>query len=141
MRSPASHTTDTMSRLHPSVPPGPFDLAELLSWHPPTRWRPNDGERIVGDLAKIEDRSAFGRSAPTLFVLIPPCPQDPKTAKYMVVRASGVVLRGALDDLKPQPGERIAILYPGKRTTADGTREYAYYRLAVYRGGAWVVSR
>jgi hypothetical protein len=54
-----------------------------------------------------------------------------------VVRASGVVLRGAVSELEPGPGEEVAFKYEGMRSTSGGDREYALYRMAVKRG-RWV---
>lgn len=127
--------------LHPNIPVGRFDLAELLKFEPPTRWRPEVGERVQGRFVKREDRRSFGRSAPTMFVLVPPETGDIHDDLYVTVRASGVVLRGHLDTLDPKPDEEIAMKYEGMRPTADGQREYAYYQMAVRRGGRWVVAR
>ena len=127
--------------LHPRIHPGGFDLRTLLEYEPPTRWRPEAGERVQGELVKAEERRAFGRSAPTLFILVPPATGDPHDERYVTVRASGVVLRGGLDDLRPRPGEQIALKYEGMRSTADGQREYAYYRMAVRRGQRWTVTQ
>jgi hypothetical protein len=131
----------TMPQLHPNIPAGRFELVELLAYEPPCRWRPEVGEKIIGQLVKQVDRRSFGREAPTLFVLVPPGTGDEHDDRYVVVRASGVVLRGALDQLKPQPWEWVAFKYEGLRPTADGTREYAYYRMGVKRDGRWVVAK
>jgi len=133
--------TTTMPQLHPHIPAGSFDLAALLEYEPPTRWRPEVGDKVIGQLVKLEDRVSFGRSAPTLFVLVPPVPDSPHDELYITVRASGVVLRGGLEALDPRPGEDIALKYEGMRLTADGAREYAYYRVAVRRGGRWVIAQ
>ena len=129
-----------MPMLHPRIPAGEFELSALLAYEPPARWRPEPGERVQGELIKNEERKSFGRPAPTLFILVPPTTDDPHLERYMTVRASGVMLRGALDELKPRPGEEIALKYEGMRSTADGQREYAYYRMAVRRSGRWAVT-
>ena len=131
----------TMPLLHPHIPAGEFDLNELLEFEPPTRWHPEEGEKVQGQLVKLEERTTWGRSAPTLFILVPPNLEDIHEHKYVVVRASGVVLRGALEDLDPLPGETVAIKYEGKKPTSDGTREYAMYRFAVRRDRQWLVAR
>jgi hypothetical protein len=133
--------TTELVQLHPLIPPGEFDLDELLKFEPPTRWHPEPGERVDGVLAKEDERTTFGKSAPTLFLLVPPNFEDIHDHRYVVVRASGVVLRGAVDQLRPRPGERVALKYEGKRPTADGSREYAYHRMAVQRDGRWVVAQ
>lgn len=128
---------NVMPLLHPYVPAGRFELAELLDYEPPQRWHPEPEERLQGTLIKIDERRSFGRSAPTLFVLVPPADVDEHEHRYVVVRASGVVLRGAVETLRPQPGEELAFKYEGMRPTSDGAREYAMYRMAVRRDGRW----
>src|SRR5690606_33535315 len=130
----------SMPLLHPYVPAGRFELSELLEYEPPVRWRPEEGEQIQGTLIKIEERSAFGRSAPTMFILIPPEDVDEHEHRYVTVRASGIVLKGAVHEREPGPGEEIAVKYEGQKTTTDGSREYAMHRLAVKRRGRWVRS-
>jgi hypothetical protein len=121
-----------MPQLHPLIPPGPLDLAILLSHEPPTRWRPEPGEVVTGILIKLEDKVAFGRTAPTLYLLL-------EDGRYATVRASGVVLRGGLDTLKPRTGEKVAVKFEGMRTSNEG-RNYALHRIAVRRTGGWQTS-
>ena len=120
-----------MPMLHPLVPAGEFDLQALLEHDPPQRWHPEEGERLAGEVVKVEDKAAFGTTAPVLFVL--------DDGQYRTLRCGGVVLRGCLQVLNLQPGERVVIKYEGKKKTVDGTREYALYRMAVKRGGEWVM--
>jgi hypothetical protein len=122
-----------MPMLHPLVPAGAFDLKALLEHDPPTRWHPEEGDRLSGEVVKVEDKPAFGTTAPVLFVL--------DEGQYRTLRCGGVVLRGCLKTLNPQPGERVLVKYEGKRKTVDGTREYALYRMAVQRDGKWVVGQ
>lgn len=122
-----------MPMLHPTVAAGKFDLQALLEHDPPSRWHPEEGDRLIGEVVKVEDKPAFGTTAPVLFVLVDDA--------YRTLRCGGVVLRGALQDLDPQPGEQIAVKYEGKRKTVDGTREYALYRMAVRRDDEWVIAR
>lgn len=131
----------TMPLLHPNIPAGRFDLGELLEFEPPARWHPEPGERLQGHLVKIEERRSFGRTAPTMWVLVPPSAFDVHDHLYATVRASGVVLRGAVEELRPQAGEEIALKFEGFRKTSDGAREYAYHMMAVRRGGRWRVAR
>jgi hypothetical protein len=131
-----------MPLLHPSIPAGRFDLGRLLEYEPPARWHPEPGERVQGTLVKIEDRTAFKVTAPHLWVLVPPAAYDEHEHRYIVIRASGVVLRGAVEELKPRPGDQIACRYEGVRKTADGAREYKHFRMAVRRtDGPWRSTR
>jgi hypothetical protein len=124
--------TDAMPMLHPLVAPGAFDLGALLEHDPPQRWHPEEGDRLVGEVVKVEDKPAFGTTAPVLFVMV----ED----SYRTLRCGGVVLRGALQALKLKPGEQVLVKYEGKKKTVDGTREYAMYRMAVRRDDRWVVA-
>jgi hypothetical protein len=123
----------TMPMLHPLVPAGEFDLHALLEHDPPTRWHPEEGDRLSGTVVKVEDKAAFGTVAPVLFVMI--------EQSYITLRCGGVVLRGALQSLRPQPDEEVLVKYEGKQKTVDGQREYAMYRMAVKRDGKWVTAQ
>jgi hypothetical protein len=123
----------TAPQLHPLVPAGEFDLDTLLQYDPPTRWRPEPQEKLVGELARIAEKVSFGQPAPTLYVLV-------EGDRYLTVRASGVVLRGAIDELKPAVGEQVAIKFEGMRESAAG-RRYALWRFAVRRANGWVVAQ
>lgn len=96
------------------------------------RWRPASGDRVTGELVRIADKTSFGNAAPTLYLLV-------DDGRYVTVRASGVVLRGALETAKPKPGEQIAIKFEGMKTSAAG-RDYAMYRFAVRRDASWWVA-
>lgn len=121
------------TQLHPLIQPGEFDLDTLLQYDPPTRWRPEPQEKLVGELARIAEKVSFGQPAPTLYVLV-------EDGQYLTVRASGVVLRGALEELKPTVGERVAFKFEGFRESAEG-RRYALWRFAVKRAGSWKVAQ
>lgn len=123
---------ETAPQLHPLVPPEPFDLQALLAHEPPTRWRPEPGEKVIGELVRVAEKTSWGRAAPTLYLLV-------GDERYVTVRASGVVLRGALDELKPHTGELLAVKFEGFRESAAGHR-YALHRMAVKRAGRWVVA-
>ena len=122
----------TMPQLHPLIPPGPFDLVTLLTHEPPVRWRPEPGERVTGELVRLVEKTSFGQSAPTLYLLV-------DDGRYVTVRASGVLLRNAVAELKPKPGEEVAVKFEGMRASAAG-RTYALNRMAVRRAGRWAVS-
>jgi hypothetical protein len=49
-------------QLHPLVPADTFDLAALLEHEPPTRWRPEPGEKVIGTLDRIAEKTSFGRA-------------------------------------------------------------------------------
>lgn len=117
----------TMPQLHPLVPAGEFDLAALLEHEPPTRWAPEAGDVVQGTVVKIEDVTAFGQTAPVLFLMV--------DGEYLTVRCGGVVLRGHLQQHKPAPGDLVAIGFDGMRTSQSSNREYASYRFAIRRAG------
>lgn len=117
--------------LHPQVETTHFDLNALLEHDPPARWRPEVGERVQGTVAQIADKTAYGTTAKTIFVLL-------DDARYVVVRCGGVVLKGAYEQLRPAAGDEIALKYEGMKPTVDGLREYSMTRMAVRRNGRWV---
>lgn len=121
-----------MPQLHPSIPLGTFDLVTLLAHEPPVRWRPEPAERVCGELVRLVDKTSFGQNAPTMYLLT-------ADGRYVTVRASGVVLRKMVQELKPKPGEEIALKYEGLKVSAAG-HPYALYRMAVRRAGRWVVA-
>lgn len=115
-----------MPQLHPLVPAGRFELSELLEHAPPIRWQPESGDVVQGTVVKIEDKRAFGQTAPVLFLLV----ED----RYVTIRCSGVVMRGHLERNKPNPGDMVAVRYDGMATSQSG-REYASYKFAMRRAG------
>jgi hypothetical protein len=117
--------------LHPLVETTEFDLNALLEHDPPTRWRPEVGERVQGTVAQVADKNSYGKTAKAIFILL-------DDARYVVVRCGGVVLKGAYDTLHPASGDEIALKYEGMKPTIDGLREYSLTRMAVRRDGRWV---
>lgn len=115
-----------MPQLHPLVPPGEFDLQALLEHEPPTRWVPEKpGAGIEGDVVKIDETKAFGNLTPVLFLLV-------NGTELMTIRCGGVVLRRHLSELKPLPGDRVAVKFHGMRLAASG-RQYADYAFGIRR--------
>jgi hypothetical protein len=113
-----------MPQLHPLIPAGEFDLAQLLQHEPPTRWAPEPGDVVQGTVVKVETVKAFGQSAPVLFLLL-------EDERYLTIRCGGVVLRRNLDEHKPAPGDLVALRFDGMRTSQSSGREYAAYRFAI----------
>lgn len=124
-------TAKPMPQLHPLVPPGEFDLGALLEHEPPSRWSPEPGEGVEGELVKIVETKAFGSSAPVLFLLL-------DDGRLVTVRCGGVVLRGQLEEHRPAPGDRVAVKFLGMRTSASSRREYANYAFGIRRSKAKV---
>jgi hypothetical protein len=129
-----------MPLLHPSIPAGTFDLPRLLAYEPPVRWRPEPGEVVDGTLVKITKVTSFRVAADHLFILVPPKAYDEFGHLYSVVRASGIVLKNAVERLRPEPGERIAVKFHGWFPTVDGKREYQKHEMLVRRNGVWLRS-
>jgi hypothetical protein len=120
--------------LHPLLAPGVFDLPALLEHDPPTPWHPDVGERLQAQVVAVRDVRAFGTSATTLFMLT-------DEGRYLTVRCGGVVLKGAVRQLRPAPGDQVVLLFEGMRPTRDGTRQYGLTRMALRRDGRWVSAR
>jgi hypothetical protein len=115
-----------MPQLHPLVPAGEFDLSALLKHEPPTRWSPEPGEGVEGTVVKIVETKSFGSTAPVLFLLL-------DDGRYLTIRCAGVVLRRHLDENRPAPGDRVAVVFDGMRTSESSGREYASYRFGIRR--------
>ena len=115
-----------MPQLHPKVAAGDFDLHALLEHEPPTRWTPEPGEGVEGDVVKIVDQKAFGQSAPTLFLLL-------DDDRYLTIRCAGVVMRRHFEENRPAPGDRVAVRFDGMRTSQSTQREYASYSFGIRR--------
>lgn len=117
-------TTKQMPQLHPLVPGGRFDLEALLQHEPPTRWSPEPGDGIEGDVVKVVETKAFGATAPTLFLLI-------DDGRLLTIRCGGVVLKGRLQEHRPAPGDRVALRFNGMRTSQSSRREYADWSFGI----------
>lgn len=116
-----------LPQLHPLVPAGDFNLPDLLEHEPPTRWMPEPGEGVEGEVVQLRDVKAFGQTSPVLFLIT-------EDERYLTVRCGGVVLRGFVDQYKPSAGDRVAIVYDGLRESASG-REYRSYRSLIRKTG------
>lgn len=115
-----------MPQLHPLVPPGDFDLMALLAHEPPTRWSPEPGDGIEGEVVKLTESKAFGTTAQVLFLLL-------DDGQLLTIRCGGVVLKGQLREHQPAPGDRVALRFNGMRTSQSSRREYADYSFGIRR--------
>ena len=85
----------------------------------------NDAE-FVGIFRRLKRApSKFGMAAVAIF-------EDPRSGMLRSVWLHHTVLRNALYELQPKPGELVLIRYTGREAKEDGT-DYANYRVAVDR--------
>ncbi len=104
------------------------------------QWRPEPGEGIEGVVierfefpSKYKDeRTGTKPTIPGMVLQV-----EGDDTPWSVVGLHGV-LRGEIEKADPQPGDRVAVIYTGKRPTKDGESEYYHYRMAVRRGNGSV---
>lgn len=104
------------------------------------QWRPDPGEGIEGVVVERfefpskykDERTGVKPTIPGMVLRI-----DGDDDLWSVVGLHGV-LRQEIEKADPQPGDRVAVIYTGKRPTKDGESEYYHYRMAVRRGNGSV---
>lgn len=104
------------------------------------QWRPDPGEGIEGVVierfefpSKYKDeRTGVKPTIPGMVLQV-----DGDDTPWSVVGLHGV-LRQEIEKADPQVGDRVAVIYTGKRPTKDGESEYYHYRMAVRRGNGSV---
>jgi hypothetical protein len=87
----------------------------------PEAWRPNPGDTLEGVVKEVEPYDGGGYGSYPIVTLET---DDGEVACH----AFHAVLRNELARKNVQPGDRVEILYGGKRTSAGGT-QYESYRL------------
>lgn len=87
-----------------------------------------EGERLAGVIVRLPDPGAFHGSK--LFVRR----EDGVIAVYATAKRGRTILEFRLREL--QVGDRITLVYHGKRRTLDDQREYRAYSLSVDGGRA-----
>jgi hypothetical protein len=94
-------------------------------------WRPNPGDKLVGEVVELSQREGLYGVYPIITVR-----EDDGTER--AVHAFHAVAAAELAKVRPQVGERIAIKYVGQEPTADGRSGSFYhrYRVAVDRPAA-----
>jgi hypothetical protein len=100
------------------------------------QWRPEPGEGIEGVV--VETYSFQGKFKDFKTGEFPTIPGwvlkvDGDDTLWSVAGLHGV-LRQEMDKANAQTGDRVAVLYTGKRPTKDGSGEYHHYRLAIRHG-------
>ncbi len=115
---------DIMSELHPALPPGPFDLRELLEHEPPITWRPKkDGEFVIGVVLREFEGSRGNYTYPIIELMN-------SKGRLVRVRASAKTLRSKLEELGVKPGMLIKITLVGLRESRAGY-EYRLFDVKV----------
>jgi hypothetical protein len=99
------------------------------------QWRPEPGDGIEGVVVETYSFEGKYKDASGDFPTIPGwvLKVDGDDTHWSVAGLHGV-LRQEMDKASAQPGDRVAVLYTGKRPTKDGSGEYHHYKLAIRRG-------
>lgn len=100
------------------------------------QWRPEPGDGIEGIVTEVYSfRGKFKDSKTNDFPTIPGwvLKVEGDDTLWSVAGLHGV-LRQEMEKADAQVGDRVAVLYSGKRPTKDGEGEYNHYRLAIRRG-------
>lgn len=104
------------------------------------QWRPDPGDGIEGVvLETFSFPSKYKDSKTGSFPEIPGLVLrvDGDDTPWSVVGLHGV-LRQEIEKAEPAVGDRVAVIYTGKRPTKDGESEYYHYRFAIRRGNGSV---
>lgn len=82
-------------------------------------WRPDPGDRVVGEVVGITERQGEYEPYPIVTVR-----RD--DGKEFAIHAFHTVLAGELARLQPKLGDRIAVKYTGRKEGRSGTSYHAY---------------
>ena len=94
----------------------------------PEGWRPQPGDKVIGTIVEIDTRTSdYGQGDyPVLTIAL-------DSGEEVAVHAFHTVLKNELARLKPVEGERIGIVYHGKKAGKGGGNGYESYRVKVDR--------
>lgn len=88
-----------------------------------TRWRPEAGDRLLGDVLAITYTAGRHGTYGTVRV-------RERSGDISEVIATHTTLRKKLHELKVQPGDRLGIKYLGEVSKVDGSGSYFDYSVA-----------
>ena len=88
-----------------------------------TRWRPEPGTRLLGDVVAITYTAGRHGTYGTVRV-------RERSGDISEVIATHTTLKNKLHELKVQPGDRLGIKYLGEVSKVDGTGTYFDYSVA-----------
>ena len=87
-------------------------------------WRPEPGDRLIGEVVSISERAAGYGAYPIVTV-------QPEEGEPLAIHAFRTVLASKLAEAGPKIGETVGVEYLGEVTTGD--RPYHAYKVAVDR--------
>lgn len=104
-------------------------MQERLEGPEPEAWVPeNEGELIFGEVEEVSRREGdFGEY--TVVTLVDADGQVWNVAGF------GTVLAGKLEDLDPQPGDKLGVKFAGEKTAKNG-KAYKDWRVIIERSNA-----
>ncbi len=101
--------------------PSGDDLESRLDRDEAPIWHPQPGEKLIGRVVELEWKTGDYEPHPLVTLV-------DDDGNEMAVRASATVLRNALERLRVQIGDKIAIRYNGERKSQAG-RSYRDFRV------------
>lgn len=105
------------------------DLSDQLDRDYAPAWRPDPGDKLIGEVVELSQREGAYGTYPIVTVR-----QD--SGEELALHAFHTVAQNELAKARPQIGERIAIKYAGQRLGGDGKSKYHAYKVAVDRPAA-----
>lgn len=109
---------DLMSKLHPSLSPGEFDIIELLNHEPPMDWRPSEiGELIAGVVSMMDTGKRDNYTFPVMYLMT-------ADGRLMRVRCSAMMLKKQITEQRIGTGSIVSVRYSGSAVGLASGREY-----------------
>jgi hypothetical protein len=90
-------------------------------------WKPEPGEKIIGELISVDERLGYNDEPYPILTL------RQNDGGELAVHAFHSVLRNEVGKLNPQLGETIAVKYQGEVAKEGGRGRYHSYRVVVDR--------
>lgn len=97
------------------------DLSKQLDAPEPERWKPEEGDRLLGTIRAITYRSGMNGYFAVVTI-------EDESGAYWDVSCGPASLKRPLSDKRAQPGDLIGIVFHGIAQTKDG-RDYKNFRL------------
>lgn len=89
---------------------------------PAAAWRPEPGDRLIGEIVDLDTRTSRYNDEPYPVVTV----RDEATGSDVAFHAFHTVARRDLEALQPRVGQRIGIAYFGEKQSRDGDPYHSY---------------
>jgi hypothetical protein len=104
-----------------------MDLSEQLGQDFAPGWRPQEGDKIIGQV--IDLAQGWSDESESYYPIV--TVHNEETDEDVAIHCFHFVLQKKMKELKPKVGERIGIIYKGKVPTKDGKRTVAVYNVKI----------